>query len=43
MTLVHIPNFREVSGLEDRGGGDNNVHSLILGGGGGDKRFKELR
>ena len=32
MTLVHIPNFWGVSGLEDRGGNDNNVQSLILGG-----------
>ena len=32
MTLVHIPNFQGVSGSEDRGGGDNNVQSLLLGG-----------
>ena len=32
MTLVHIPNFRGESGSDDRGGGDNNVQSLILGG-----------
>ena len=32
MTLVHNPNFWGVSGSEDRGEGDNNVQSLILGG-----------
>ena len=30
--LVHIPNFQGVSGSEDRGGHDNNVQSLLLGG-----------
>ena len=42
MTLVHVPNFRGVSGSEDRGGGDNNVQFINIGRV-GDKSFQELR
>ena len=42
MTLVHVPNFWEVSGSDDKGGGDNNVQFINIGRV-GDKSFKELR
>ena len=29
--LVHVPNFRGVSGSEDRGGGDNSIQFIMLG------------
>ena len=37
--LVHIPNFGELSGSEDRGGGDNSIQFINFGRV-GDKSFK---
>ena len=42
MTLVHVPNFQGVSGLEDTGESDNNVQFINIGRV-GDKSFKELQ
>ena len=39
---VHVPNFGEVSGSEDRGGGDNSIQFINFGRV-GDKSFKEWR
>ena len=39
---VHVPNFWELLGLEDRGGGDNSIQ-IINFGRVGDERFKEWR
>ena len=40
--LVHVPNFGGLSGLEDRGGGDNSIQFINFGRV-GDKSFKEWR
>ena len=40
VVLVHVPNFKGVSGLEDRGGGDNSIQFINIGRV-GDKSFKE--
>ena len=38
--LVHVPNFGELSGSEDKGGGDNSIQFINFGRV-GDKSFKE--
>ena len=38
--MVHVPNFRELSGSEDRVGGDNSIQFINFGRM-GDKSFKE--
>ena len=40
--IVHVSNFGELSGLEDRGGGDNSIEFINIGRV-GDKSSKELR
>ena len=39
---VHVPDFGELSGSEDRGGGDNSIEFINFARV-GDKRFKEWR
>ena len=41
-SLVHAPNFGGLSGVEDRGGGDNSIQFINIGRV-GDKSFKEYR
>ena len=40
--IVHVSNFGELSGSEDRGGDDNSIEFINIGRV-GDKSFKELR
>ena len=42
ISKVHVPHFGGLSGLEDRGGGDNSIQFINFGRV-GDKRFKEWR